>query len=111
MPSQTPDNSKITIAVLGTKIDTLTKQLDKIGTQVERALETMDTRVRYLENGQMERQTQIKEIHKILDGLDCDVKTLDIEIDKLKFSDKVWGGFTSAIAVIGSTIAGILGSK
>lgn len=93
MPAQSGDNGKVTMAVLGTKLDALQVGQDKLSSRVEAVCAAYDTRIGNLETEQgvlAERVIGIKE-----------------DVDALKGWEqgfKLWNGINSLLAGIASAL-------
>lgn len=81
-------NGRITLAVLGEKLDTIIKRLDNY----DRRCEDQDRRMNALEIGQAQRQTQIV-------NLSDDVKTLKAKSDAWNAGNSILGAAASLLAL------------
>lgn len=86
-------DQRVTNATLALKIDNLTKIIEAHTSQDTKIWEAMDARLKALEQAGAVRET------RLLNAEGC-LKEHDGEIDKLKSSDRKWGGVSMAIAAI-----------
>ena len=98
MTSTQPNNTdKITLAVLGSKLDALAKMVEQSVVEIRRASESMDARVRSLETCQSGVTTEISNIKE-------DMKTCEGKLDRLQTRDTWWNGINSIIGAIATAL-------
>jgi multidrug resistance efflux pump len=91
-------NGRITMAVLGSKLDALTEAFKQEREENRRWRESQEQRLRMLEQGQETRREQITSVREQITDVRCDV-------DDLKRRDYISGGFGAAAAIVAGLAA------
>jgi hypothetical protein len=96
MPTDTAadNNGRVTVAIIGQRLDALIAQNEKFLDKFERHLEQAHTRDR-----------ELALLRRDMDDIECDVRDHTEKIEKIDTREKIWSGANSILA----TIAGILG--
>lgn len=96
----TPGSPRITPAVLGEKIDTLTANVAQLTVEVNLQRRDTDNRLRQLEQF-------VAKAGVLLDRLD----ELEEEVKEVRHKNSFWSGINTALTLFGSIIAGVVGYR
>ena len=98
MTGGAPDNSgRVTVAVLGNKIDNLTDNFEKSEDKWDKYIENSDKRLQ-----ESEKQTALHE--QSLQTICTKIEKLDGEVKKINLVSKIIGGIAGGLAVIAAAI-------
>jgi len=89
----TDNNGRVTLAVLASKLDDMTRQLDKIERIVTTDHDCLTSVVKRNENA------------------DKDIAQHEADIEDLKKSSNTWNGINTALAILGTMFASWLGLR